>query len=84
MGSSPPSAPEFRTEASGGGRVNHERDEEREAGQHATVHEQADPVAEPSNDDTNEYADDRATILQPDGEPAPGPEEPSSGREDSA
>ena len=44
-----------------------ERDEEREPGQHPIVHEGAAPDPE----DTNEEADERATILQPSGDPIP-------------
>ena len=54
-----------------GGSMNEERDEEREPGQHATIHEQAEPTADLHSEDTNEYADERVDILQPDGEPAP-------------
>ena len=48
-----------------------EREEEREPGQHVNIHEQAEPQAEPKADDTNELADDRVTVLQPDGQEAP-------------
>ena len=48
-----------------------EREEEREPGQHVNIHEQAEPTAQPKADDTNELADDRVTVLQPDGEEAP-------------
>lgn len=51
--------------------MDEQREEEREPGQHPTIHEQADPEAQPAADDTNEYADDRATVLQPQGDPAP-------------
>jgi hypothetical protein len=46
-------------------------DDEREPGQHPPIHEPADPVAHPKTEDTNEYADDRVVILEPDGEPSP-------------
>ena len=63
-----------------------ERNEEREPGQHPNIHEQA--TADPRTEDTNEHADDRVTVLQPDGDPAPiagGSDEerdPAPGRED--
>lgn len=55
--------------------MNEQRDEEREPGQHPPIHEQSEPVAEPRVDDTNEYADDRVKILQPDGDEAPNSED---------
>ena len=61
--------------------MNEQRNDERETGQNPNVHEQAEPVAEPRNDDTNEYADDRATVVQPDGEPVPVADD-ADGRED--
>lgn len=51
-----------------------ERDEERETGQHPTIHEQAEPVARPRTEDTNEYADERAEVVEPDGSPSPSAE----------
>jgi hypothetical protein len=46
-------------------------EEEREPGQNPRIHEQAEPVAEPKSDDTNELADDKVEILEPDGSPSP-------------
>lgn len=43
--------------------------EEREPGQHPHVHEPAE--VEPERHDSNEHADARTTVLQPDGERAP-------------
>jgi hypothetical protein len=58
-----------------------ERSEEREPGQHPNIHEQAEPAATPRAEDTNEYADDRAEVLQPDGEPVPVAGEKNESRE---
>jgi hypothetical protein len=61
--------------------VSEERSDEREPGQHPPIHEQAEPVAEPRSDDTNEHADERVEVLQPDGEAAP-VADGTEGRED--
>ena len=50
------------------------REEEREPGQHAPIHEPAEPVGHPRTEDTNEYADERAEIVEPDGSPSPSAE----------
>lgn len=65
----------------GGSWMSEDRNDEREPGQHPAIHEQAEPTAEPRTEDTNEYADDRVQVLQPDGEEAPVADD-ANGRED--
>jgi hypothetical protein len=61
--------------------MSEERSDEREPGQHPHIYEQAEPADEPDSQDTNDRADDRVEVLQPDGDPVPVVDEKDEPRE---